>query len=209
MLLLIISFYWKGGKDRLRQTMAKLLIFGLVITAVVPLSTLISKSIDASYQDSIDQTIVDAKEKTDQLNVLSGNETEASPETEESAESETEKKTLWDSFTGTMSDAASAAGDTIETIGEAATSAVSSITNGAKKLVDETRDVLNDMVNAIVVLLVTSCLIPIAVLLFLIWITRILFRVDLPVPRMRRGMMRGTLGSVKKIRDGQPQHHNE
>ena len=60
--------------------------------------------------------------------------------------------------------------------------------SGVKETVSGTGDsikrVLNNFVNALAVMLVTSCLIPILVMLFFIWLTKILIGSDVAlVPR--------------------------
>ena len=49
---------------------------------------------------------------------------------------------------------------------------------------DNIKRVLNNFVNALAVMLVTSCLIPILVMMFFIWVTKILIGSDVAlVPR--------------------------
>lgn len=200
MVLLAGSFYWAGGKERLRQIMGKLLIFSIVIVAVVPLSAKVSKAIDAAYQNSINETIDMAKADTDQLNLLNGEETqsEAASETGTEVQSETdpENDSLWDSIAGTVTGALDTAGNAIESAGQAASGAISSLAKGTEDLLNNFKNTMNNMVNYIAVLIVTSCVIPLAVLFFLIWVLQLLFGISLPLLPPRRTIGRRTAGPL-------------
>lgn len=200
MVLLIVSFYKEERALKLQQIMVKLLIFGFVFTAVVPLSTQASKVIDSTYQSSIDQTVAEAQQNTEAAEVLRESETEAAAPAE--SESETEKKTVWDNITGAVGGVIDGAGNMIESAGEAAGSAVNSFTEGAKQLIADFKKVLNNMVNTIAVLIVTSCVIPVAVLLFLIWVTKILFHIDIPLFYPKKGIVHRSVDSAKSLKDG-------
>lgn len=229
MLFLIISFFWKENALRLRQIVTKLLVFGIVFTAVVPLSTALSRTIDATYSSSIEETISEGQENTEQLNALN-EQSESQSETEQSgaaqsgtvqsgteqfgttqsaseaqSESEEKSKNVWNAIGDTFSGAVDTAVDTMEgaakSVGDAASSAVSSITSGAENLMGNFKETLNDMVNAIAVMIVTSCVIPLAVLFFLIWITKTLFSITLPVVPLKNGITRRAMNSAKKTSD--------
>ena len=42
---------------------------------------------------------------------------------------------------------------------------------------------LNDFIEALAVMLVTSCVIPVLVLLFFVWITKVILGMELPVKK--------------------------
>lgn len=50
---------------------------------------------------------------------------------------------------------------------------------------EQVKKVLNNFINALAVMLVTSCLIPILVMLFFIWLVKILIGSDVPIPPRR------------------------
>ncbi len=61
-----------------------------------------------------------------------------------------------------------------------------SITGAAAGAVEKLRNVLNRFLEALAVMLVTTCLIPILVLLFFVWLVKLILGVELPplgVPR--------------------------
>lgn len=71
------------------------------------------------------------------------------------------------------------------------------IKGGISGLTDKLKNVLSNFIDAIAVLMVTSCIIPILVLIFMIWITRLLLGFDIHLPSPpRRG--RRVIRTIKK-----------
>lgn len=60
---------------------------------------------------------------------------------------------------------------------------VSKIKDGVSGLMKKGETLLNHFIEAIAVMMVTSCLIPIVVLLFMVWLVRIVFGVQIHVPK--------------------------
>ena len=62
------------------------------------------------------------------------------------------------------------------------------------KLTDAAQNSLNNFIEALAVMIVTSCIIPLLVLLFFVWLARIILGIDIDVPihhrRRHRGMYR-------------------
>lgn len=58
------------------------------------------------------------------------------------------------------------------------------ISSAATDAVDKLKSVLNDFLEALAVMLVTSCLIPVLVLVFFVWLVKLFLGVDLPAPRL-------------------------
>jgi hypothetical protein len=69
----------------------------------------------------------------------------------------------------------SAAGDIIEAAKDKVTVATSTFER-----------VLNNMIEALAVMIVTSCVIPILVLMFFVWLIKLVFNVSVPMPPMGR-----------------------
>lgn len=55
------------------------------------------------------------------------------------------------------------------------------ISNVATGVSEKVGDLLNDLIEALAVMLVTSCVIPILVLLFFVWIIKILIGIEIPI----------------------------
>mgnify|MGYP006917978442 FL=1 len=61
--------------------------------------------------------------------------------------------------------------------------ALSKIKDGISGLLEKGEELLNQFIELIAVMLVTSCLIPIFIFLFMIWFIRMLFGVQINVPK--------------------------
>ena len=61
------------------------------------------------------------------------------------------------------------------------------ITGAASAAVDQLKTVLNRFIEALAVMLVTSCLIPILVLLFFAWLVKLMLGIELPPLRAKTG----------------------
>ena len=64
--------------------------------------------------------------------------------------------------------------------------AFDSTVNGVEVKIDEFKNMLNNMMEALAVMIVTSCLIPIIVLLFFVWLIQVILNVNIPAPPMGR-----------------------
>ena len=61
---------------------------------------------------------------------------------------------------------------------------ISNITGGAATLVNGFENSLNNFVEAISVMLITACLIPVGTFALLIWILKMVLQIDVPIPGM-------------------------
>ena len=106
------------------------------------------------------------------------------------------EKTYESSIAATM-DAAEQTTSTIENAAEqsaqgegdesnAILSWLSSVKGGINKLTEDARASLGNFIEALAVMIVTSCVIPIVVLLFFAWLLRTILGVDFELPRRRR-----------------------
>ena len=64
------------------------------------------------------------------------------------------------------------------------------ITNGVSGVMEKAENLLSQFIDAVAVLIITSCVLPIAVLLFFLWVTKIIFGIQLPVSA------RGAAGAI-------------
>ena len=65
-----------------------------------------------------------------------------------------------------------------------------SITSGVTSLKQKAEQMLSQFIDAVAVMIITNCVLPIAVLLFFLWVTKLVFGVQLPVSA------RGTVGRI-------------
>ena len=142
----------------------RLLIFGICIFLVVPTSVKVSDLIETTYQSQIDAT-----RTREMLENSSDSGQEQNEQTQESEMEQTSGVTgLWDK----AKDALSSAKDSV-------TTAVGNVTISSEELVQKVQDSLNHFVEAVAVMLITSCVIPILVLLVFFWLIKVLLDVDI------------------------------
>ncbi len=154
------------GREMLRMLARKLLIFGIAIVLVIPVSVKVSDLIEQSYQASIESTIEAAKETTEEVESGAKGETEASDE---------------GFFSGLLS---------------SITDGISGVVSG---IPDKVGEMVNNFMEALAVMLVTSCVIPVLVLVLFAWLVKTTFSISLPVGELSRipGMKRGNTGGPK------------
>ena len=135
----MLSLCFGFKKDLGRTIACKLVLFGLAIYLVVPASVRVADLIDATYGASMENTIASAKQATDEI------KGEADTQSQESSSSDDGgKSSFWSGLV-----------DKVE-----------NTVTGAKVNLENT---LNRFIEAIAVMLVTSCVIPILVLLFFVF----------------------------------------
>ena len=147
----------------------RLLIFGVCIFLVVPTSVKVSDLIETTYQSQIDATLEDAKSTREMLENSSASGQEQNEQTQESEMEQTSGVT---GLLDKAKDALSSAKDSV-------TTAVGNVTISSEELVQKVQDSLNHFVEAVAVMLITSCVIPILVLLVFFWLIKVLLDVDI------------------------------
>ena len=138
------------------QLSAKLGVFGLAAVMVVPSSVFISNMIERTYQVSIDQTINAAQQTADEAEAL------AQEELSNAEQSEHQNGFL----------------ETIQQLPQA----IQQIPETVAGVSEEAQRSVNNFIEALAVMIVTSCVIPILVLLFFVWLMRVILGIDLNVP---------------------------
>ena len=79
--------------------------------------------------------------------------------------------------------------------------ALSKIKDGISGLLEKGEELLNQFIELIAVMLVTSCLIPIFIFLFMIWFIRMLFGVQINVPKGVSKQIAAKMPGRKKVRN--------
>ena len=129
------------NKSFFKVLAAKIAVFGFVLYAIIPISMNVSAMIEDTYETSIEMTIKEAEDMTDEINEMKDSE-----------------------------------GNVLEKF-------LSKIKDGISGILKKGENLLNRFIEAIAVMMVTSCLIPIAVLLFTLWFIRMLFGIQINVPK--------------------------
>lgn len=146
--LFLIQIFWEKGN--LGKIGQRIIILAFAMSLAIPVSIKVSDMIENTYQASINNTIENAQDVT----------YEDVEEESETSASETEDKTIFgkirDSFTET----------------------VASVGNNASSALEKAERYLNNMIEALAVMIVTNCLIPILVIIFFLWICKTVLSVD-------------------------------
>ena len=69
---------------------------------------------------------------------------------------------------------------------------ISNIGDTASKAVKKGEELLNKFIDTIAILLITSCVIPIVVLFAFVWLVKIIFNVNVPLPKLNKAMKETT-----------------
>lgn len=70
-------------------------------------------------------------------------------------------------------------------ITSSASNVVSNIGDGVNELIEKGKLILSNFIDAIAILIITTCVIPIMVFLVLIWIIKIIFDISIPVKKIK------------------------
>lgn len=159
---ILYAIYMFAKKDVFRRLSIKLAVFGIIIFMIVPISVQLSKFIEENYGTSITQTIESAKNLE-----TNTEETEQNKEKEEQNEGN-----LWNKITSGISNVASNIGDS-----------VSGIVNKGKLI-------LSNFVDAVAILIVTTCVIPIMALFIIVWLIKITFDIVIPEKNVKLNILK-------------------
>lgn len=139
-----------------------LTIFGaLTFKWLIPVSVHVSKMIYSTYQESIDATIDEANDLAD--------------ESEASKDDDKDSKKSKDSESSFI---------------DKAKDAVNSVKNTLSVTADSVKNMVNKFIDGLAVLIVTTCLIPVLVIVFFIWLVKLVLGSAISSPgavAMRRG----------------------
>lgn len=151
---------------------SKLLLFGLCLVLVVPTSVWVSSRIENTYQVSVKEGLT--------VEELADKSTEAADAVADAA------TTTAENATATTTDAQTTASDFFENL---FSTAANTVTTGVSSLTQEAQDAFNGYIEALAMMIVTSCVIPILVLVFFLLLLRSVLGIpiDIPTfgPRMR------------------------
>ena len=159
--LMDLAVYFGSKKELFWKIGVKIFIFGLAIYAVIPVSVHVSKMIYSTYQESIDATIDEANDLAD--------ESEASKDDDKDSK---KSKGSESSFIDKAKDA------------------VNSVKNTLSVTANSVKNMVNKFIDGLAVLIVTTCLIPVLVIVFFIWLMKLVLGSAISSPgavAMRRG----------------------
>lgn len=158
------SGYLLWRKEILRVVAQKFLLFGLAVYLVIPASVKVADMIETTYASSIESTIETAKQTTDEI------------ESETGESGQVDDKSSNEKF---QSDSDS---DSKENAGGFFSGLFNKVQEGVSTATANVENVLNNFIEALAILLVTSCLIPILVLIFFVWLVKMLLGLNIDIP---------------------------
>lgn len=160
----------------LRIAGTRILVVALIAIAVVPASVWVTERIDETYEVSIEQQAAAAA--SDAAEAGSGDQAGQSQ--------------------------AESGGSFVDNLVSIATNLGSTITSGLQSVTDGIITKVNNLIEGAVVMIVTSCVIPILVLLVFMWLGHTLLGIDLSGPadalarQLRRPIHRPALGKAAR-----------
>lgn len=137
----------------LRRVATRVLVVAVIGMALVPASVWVSQKVDETYQVSIEQ----AEQKATEASKTSSTKSEKKSET-------TENKNV------------------LEQLTDGASSLLTSVTDSAKSMTDEVVQRVTDLIEGVIVMIVTSCVIPLLVLAAFLWLGHTLLGIDISGP---------------------------
>ena len=164
-----ISLFAKGekGKATLRRLACKLVVLGILLWALVPTSALVTNIINDTYDMSYS-----TETKLEEEVLKSVDEIEAEEKEAESSDKEEKEdfsiKNLWNNIVDKTS-------DVTETV-------KGKVSDGAVKF----QNSLNKMIEGVAVMIVTTCVIPLCVLILFLWIVKNVTGLNITVPSLKK-----------------------
>lgn len=158
------SGYLLWRKEILRVVAQKFLLFGLAVYLVIPASVKVADMIETTYASSIESTIETAKQTTDEI------------------ESETGESGQVDDKSSNEKSQSDSDSDSKENAGGFFSGLFNKVQEGVSTATANVENVLNNFIEALAILLVTSCLIPILELIFFVWLVKMLLGLNIDIP---------------------------
>ena len=180
-----------------RKLAAKLAVFGLAISLVVPASVKISDLIGDTYQAQIEATIEDARNTqnilensgvADDDDDTNATETPGIGTTEVPGTVTGNVQEKENNNSGSVSNIFDWAKDAISGAKDSVANVVENVTVSTEELVQKVENSLNHFIEAVAVMIITSCVIPMLVLLLFFWMVKIVLDVDLSGAKIK-GML--------------------
>lgn len=141
----------------LRRVATRVLVVAVIGMALVPASVWVSQKVDETYRVSIEAA---EQKAADAASAADSDSSKTSKKKTESAESKS----------------------VLEQLADGASGLVTSVTSGAKQMTDEIVQQVTDLIEGVIVMIVTSCVIPLLVLVAFLWLGHVLLGIDISGP---------------------------
>ncbi len=197
---LFIFCVWKKN-PQVKNVAMKLLLFGLVIMLVIPVGVKTGDVVYATYDSSIQNTISMLNDSAEDVEeeVLTDDETEdvkadeTKPDSKAADEDEGGLKGWWSGVKDKAEDAVDSVKDKAGEVAQSIGNAVSNVGTSVGDVVTKAKLLLNNFIDSIAMLIITSCLIPIAIIMFFLWATKLILGLN-----VNTSAVTSKIGSARK-----------
>ena len=153
----LVLFAVSLGSAVLRRVATRVLVVAMIGMALVPASVWVSQKVDETYRVSIEAA---EQKAADAAGAADSDSSKASKKKNESTESK----------------------NVLEQLADGASGLVTSGTSGVKQMTDEIVQQVTDLIEGVIVMIVTSCVIPLLVLAAFLWLGHTLLGIDISGP---------------------------
>ncbi|MBR6800698.1 MAG: hypothetical protein IKM61_02975 [Eubacteriaceae bacterium] len=169
------------NRPQYKMLAQKMILFALVIMFVIPAGVKVGDIVYDTYDSQIQRSMSIMDENLEETaDVITDEKAETATSTEK-ADSKTEEPDdgLKGWFSGIKDKVTDTATDVAEGIGNAVSSVGASVSQGVSQALDKGKVLLNCFIDSIAILIITSCLMPIAILMFFLWLTKAIFGLNI------------------------------
>ena len=170
---ILFSVFTIIDRKSMRKISLKLIVFAVTAFLIIPLSINVSNTIENTYDEANIVRVTEESEKIE--NELK----DSSAYTDNSSINDNvdlEKETKLNN--GIISSVKGLFADAKDNITNGISGVVNSVIKSANENIDKLTKYLNKMIETIAVMLITTCAIPILMIIVFLWLIKILFRTD-------------------------------
>lgn len=183
----LITVFKPKNRASCLQFGLRLLVFGVLTFALIPVSIYIADMIDSTYAADTEQSTLSQLTATTQEDESATTDSQDATTTDESQSDDP-----WSQFSTWVSNLGTAAADTVSDV-------ASTISTDASALAEQTKNILSDLIEQLAVMIVTSCIIPILTLLFFLWAINTVFKLNISLPTEKFISERNKLHQSTKV----------
>lgn len=183
----IVFIIWSNLKH-LYRIIYKVCLFTVAMLLLIPTSVGITNLVDKTYETSKITTI----ENSTAIEEVINEEVEVKNGTSASSDN----NSFSFSISNTLEKAISALKDAINSLKNSVTNTYDNVTSSVSKAIENVKEKLNQFMEAVAVMLVTSCLIPLLTLLAFKWIVKLILDINIPSSKLieQKDKIKNSLG---------------
>ena len=175
-------------REGLKNAGKKLIIAGLSVCFLIPASTTVSDLINTVYGSNFQETIekvdilssnIPSEETQNTEKIASSKEETKAKKASASVQTDNEESTDESKIKHFFSNIGSTVSGAASTVSSAVSNAVGSVVSSAKDAIDYFTSLVKNFAESIAVMVVTSCIVPIAVLAAFVFILKLFLGIDI------------------------------